>query len=57
MGGLGVDVGRPRVSVMDRGDQSLVEGLLMGVEKDSSFGLGFGLGFGAGSRIPAVGWI
>ena len=57
MGGLGADVGRSRVSVMNRGDRSLVEGLVMGVEKDSWFGLGFGLWFGARSRIPVVGWI
>ena len=50
-------MGRSWVSVMDAGDWSMVEGLVMGFEKVRWCGLGFGLWFGAISRIPMVRWI
>ena len=46
-------MGRSRVLVIDGGDRSVVEGLVMGVEKVRWFELGFG----ARSRIPTVRWI
>lgn len=40
------DVCRSRVSIMDGGDRSMVEGLVMGVEKVRWFGLGLWLWLG-----------